>query len=105
MSDIQKELARVVERFGSNETGAYHQALTLAETFILRNYYALASALADQRRYRWCRENLLWAKSFDGYVRWTVEIAIPQPGIDESSAPVAETLDSAIDHITQANKM
>lgn len=51
----------------------------------------------DGERYRWLRGNLLWAKSYDGYVRWTVEILMPEPGIHEGHPPVAETLDAAID--------
>lgn len=58
---------------------------------------ALLVALADQRRYRFLRNNLLWAKSYDGYVRWAIEIGMPEPGINEHSPPVPETLDAAID--------
>lgn len=50
----------------------------------------------DAANYRWLRENLLWSKSYDGYVRWTVEINMPEPGIHEGHPPVAETLDAAI---------
>jgi len=85
---IDEQLARVIEKFKSDEIGAYHQALTLAEAFILRNHDDLLSALADQRRYRFLRElpeeyretDWLWSHSGESL----------DAAIDEAIIPLAQ---------------
>lgn len=54
---------------------------------------AIRQAMIDAERWRKARKELLWAPSYDGTVRWSIELKMPEPDMSNPGA----SLDAAID--------